>query len=543
MKPEVGTYGPFRTGFDPMTAIPADTVEDVISSGRRPLALAVLCGVLFLTFLDNTIVSVALGYIQPDLHAGVSSLQWIVNGYALAFATVMLPAGAISDEFGRKLVMISGIVVFCAGSVVCALATGSTMLIIGRVIMGFGAAGSEPGTLSMLRQLYPHEPKRARAIGAWAAVSGIALAMGPVIGGVLVGIGSWRDIFWFNLALGAVLLVICLLVLPESEDAEARRVDALGSLLGMAAIGTATFGIIHGETAGFDDSVVLALWVIGAVAAVLFYLRMRLAAHPLIDLRAVRSGAFRVSTLSAFTTYFATFSVFFFTALYLQEVVGASAFRVAVVFLPLMAALIIASLIAGRWTGRRGARVPLTLGCLVFAGGLLWTDTALSPNPAYGSLIGSLILVGIGIGLTVVPITDTALTSVSGRHSGLAASVTNTSRELGAVAGVAVLGAIVNSQLTNHLVASLHALHIPAQFNALIITAVEQGGAPSAGGGGGSGPTAALANSPIAQKVLHAAYSAFGDGLHIALVLSAAMLVATGLVAALFLRGRPTAAE
>ena len=149
-----------------MTTVPADTVESVISGGRRPLALAALCGVLFLTFLDNTVVSVALGNIQPDLHAGVSSLQWIVNGYALAFATVMLPAGAISDEFGRKLVMVSGIAVFCAGSVVCALASGSTMLIIGRVIMGFGAAGSEPGTLSMLRQLYPHEPKRARAIGA-----------------------------------------------------------------------------------------------------------------------------------------------------------------------------------------------------------------------------------------------------------------------------------------------------------------------------------------------------------------------------------------
>ncbi|MGH3744701.1 MAG: MFS transporter, partial [Mycobacteriales bacterium] len=159
-----------------MTAIPADTVEGVIAGGRRPIALAALCGVLFLTFLDNTIVSVALGNIQPDLHAGVSSLQWIVNGYALAFATVMLPAGAISDEFGRKVVMMSGIALFCIGSVICAVAPDSATLIAGRVVMGFGAAGSEPGTLSMLRQLYPREPKRARAIGAWAAVSGLALA-------------------------------------------------------------------------------------------------------------------------------------------------------------------------------------------------------------------------------------------------------------------------------------------------------------------------------------------------------------------------------
>lgn len=180
--------------------------------------------------------------------------------------------------------------------------------------------------------------------------------------------------------------------------------------------------------------------------------------------------------------------------------------------------------------------MPLTLGCLIFAGGLFWTDSTLSPNPSYGLLAASLAVVGVGIGLTVVPITDTALSSVQARYSGLAASLTNTSRELGAVVGVAVLGAIVNSQLTSHLVASLKALHIPAQFNSLIITAVEQGGAPSAGGGGGSGPTAALANSPIAKKVLGAAYSAFGDGLHIALSLSAWMLVATALVVAVFLR-------
>jgi len=504
----------------------------LVATSRRPLALAALCGVLFLTFLDNTVVSVALGDIQPHLHAGVSSLQWVVNGYALAFATVMLPAGAISDEMGRKRVMMWGIALFCAGSVVCALAPDSTVLIVGRVVMGFGAAGSEPGTLSMLRQLYPAEPLRARAIGAWAAVSGIALALGPVVGGTLVGIGGWRAIFWFNLALGAVLFAVCIGVLPESADPEARRVDALGSLLGMAAIGTATFAVVHGESVGYDDRVVIALFVVGAVAAALFYARMRLAAHPLVDLAALRSAAFRVSTLAAFTTYFATFAVFFFTVLYLDEVVGASAYRIAVVFLPLMVALIAASLVAGRWTGQRGARWPLSLGCLAFGGGLLWTDSTLSPHPSYASLVGSLALVGVGIGLTVVPISDTALSSVSGRHSGLAASLTNTSRELGAVIGVAVLGAIVNSRLTQDITGSLHRLGIPGSFQGLIITAVEQGGLPaSAGSSQGSGPAA----SQLAQQVEHAAYAAFGDGLHIALVLSASLVLATALVSAVFL--------
>ena len=518
-------------------------VTELIRSGRRPVALAALCGVLFLTFLDNTIVSVALGNIQPDLHAGVTSLQWIVNGYALAFATVMLPAGAISDEFGRKLVMMSGIALFCAGSVICAVAPDSAVLIAGRVVMGFGAAGSEPGTLSMLRQLYPHEPKRARALGAWAAVSGLALALGPVVGGALVGVGSWRDIFWFNLALGALLFVVCIVVLPESADPEARRVDAVGALLGMAAIATGIFGVMEGETAGYEDNAVIGLFVASFVLTLAFVVWLRTAENPLIDIGVLRSGAFRVSTLSAFTTYFATFSVFFFTALYLQEVVSASAYRVAVEFLPLLGGLVLASVAAGLWTGRRGPRVPLAFGCVVFAGGLFWTDNALNQHPSYGALAAALAVVGIGIGLTVVPITDTALSSVTGTKSGLAASATNTARELGAVVGVAVLGAIVNSRLTGQLASQLKKLGIPPNFNSFIINFIETGGSTSGAGGKpsplGNLPLAQLEKTPIGQKVLHAAYGAFGDGLHIALVLSAAMLLATAVVVAAFLRDRP----
>ena len=174
---------------------------------RQRAALGTVLAVLFLTFLDTTIVSVTLGNIQYHLGSGVIPLQWVVNAYSLVFASLMLLAGSLSDRFGRKTFMVAGIVVFCVGSLVCALAPSVGWVIGGRAVMGVGAAASEPGTLSVIRQLFPDRRERARALGAWAAVSGLALALGPVLGGVLIAIGDWRDVFWFNLAVGAVLLV------------------------------------------------------------------------------------------------------------------------------------------------------------------------------------------------------------------------------------------------------------------------------------------------------------------------------------------------
>src|SRR5215472_3542412 len=187
------------------------------------VALAALCTLLFLTFLDNTVVSVALGSLQTDLKASVGELQWIIGAYALTFASIMLACGMIGDELGRKKVMLSGAGVFCAGSVLCALAPNPQVLIAGRAVMGLGAAASEPGTLSVLRQIYDDGRARARAIGVWAAVSGLALALGPVIGGAIIGVWSWRGIFWFNLAFGLAALLVAAFVVPESADPRAAR--------------------------------------------------------------------------------------------------------------------------------------------------------------------------------------------------------------------------------------------------------------------------------------------------------------------------------
>lgn len=508
-------------------------------AGRaQRFALAALSAVLFLTFLDTTIVSVALADIQSDLHSGVSSLQWIVNGYALVFAALMLAGGTLGDQFGRKKVMLGGVAVFCAGSVVAALAPDSSTLIAGRVVMGFGAAASEPGTLSMLRHVYPDERERARALGVWAAVSGLGLALGPVIGGVLVGVASWRGVFWFNLAFGALALVAAAGTLEENADPQGRRVDIPGLGLSAAALGAAAYAVIAGETAGYTTWWVVALFALAVLAAVGFVVVEARSASPVLELAFLRRPAFTGANIVAFTTYFGIFAIFFFVALYVQLVGTSSAYHTALDFLPMAIGMIGASALTGRWVARAGPRAPMALGCLLAGVGVLLTDVFLSPQVGLGTLGWTLAIAGIGFGMAIVPVTSTALTVVPAERSGMAAGVTNASREIGAVFGVAVLGALVNSQLTSHLVGRLKELGIPANFQAIVIQGVTHGGAIPQSSSQVGNP-AATGEAALVDKVLVAAQQAFGAGLDVALLLSGALLLAAALLVVVTIHDRP----
>jgi len=491
------------------------------------IALAALCTLLFLTFLDNTVVSVGLGSIQTDLSASVADLQWVVGAYALTFASIMLACGMIGDELGRKAVMLAGAGVFCAGSVICAVAPDPQVLIAGRAVMGLGAAASEPGTLSVLRHIYTDERSRARAVGIWAAVSGLALALGPVVGGILVGLWSWRGIFWFNLAFGLAAMIIVALVVPESKDPHAARVDTLGTLLGATALGTLVSGIIDAETNGFADPGVIALLAIAVVTAAAFVWWERRATFPLLDLKFFRLPQFTIPNVVAFCTYFATFAIFFFVALYLVEVVNASGYKIALVFLPLTILMIIASVITGRLIPRTGTRWTITVGCLFYAAGLLLTNAFISATPNYAGLIVSLALVGIGIGVTVVPVTTSVLNAVPADRSGMAASAANTSREIGAVTGVAILGALVSSRLVAGVTSLLKAMNLSA-FTSYVVDGIETG----------KTPTPAQLAIPGAKQVFDAAYAAFGTGVHWALYLSAGLVLLAAVATVAFLRDK-----
>jgi EmrB/QacA subfamily drug resistance transporter len=508
--------------------------------GGRSLALAVLCVVLFLTFLDNTVVSVALGSVQTDLRAGVSALQWVVGAYALTFAGAMLGFGMVGDEFGRKRVMVIGIVIFCAGSILSAEAPNVGVLIAGRAVMGFGAAASEPGTLSMIRHIYTDERIRARALGVWTAVSGVALAMGPVIGGALIGeFGTWRAIFWFNLIVGAIGLAGILAVLPENSDPDAHRVDIPGTAFGAVALSALAFAVILAENSGYGSARVIPLLCVSFLAVIAFFWWESRAAHPLLDLRFIRVPRFAVANVVAFCAYFATFAVFFFTALYLEEVGGYSGYRIALVFLPMMVLLAAAALLAGRSTVAIGARWTIFTGCLLFALGLLLTSFTINPHPGYLQLAAALSLTGIGVGATVVPATSSALSAVPPERSGMAASTTNTSREIGAVTGVAVLGALVSARLSADIASRLQALGLPKSIQQFVINGVETGLEPSSGNTAGAGGAAGAGQPKLVQEVIQAAYSAFESGLHAALYLSAALVLLAGLFSFFWLGRKP----
>jgi EmrB/QacA subfamily drug resistance transporter len=502
-----------------------------LGSPAQAAALATLCVVLFLTFLDNTVVSVGLANIQTSLHAGVTSLQWVVDGYALTFATFMLAAGTMGDILGRKKVMLAGVAIFCAGSVVCATAPSAVWLIAGRVIMGVGAAASEPGTLSVIRHVYPDRGTRADALGVWAAVSGLALALGPVIAGGLVGAASWRAIFWFNLGFGLLAFSMAAVFVPESSDPEGRRFDWAGMLLGGAALGCVSFAIIQGEISGYGAWWIVALFSASIALGVAFLLVERSRSSPMIDLALFRKPPFLGSNVVAFATFFGTFSIFFFTALYVQVVITQSAYQTALDFLPMAVALILGSAVTGPWVARAGPRVPMVVGCVLAAAGIFVTSATLGPHSGLSTLGWTLPIAGIGFGIALVPVTSAALTVVPPQRSGMAASATNTSRELGAVIGVAVLGAVVDSKLTGELAVRLKALGIPPSFQSLVINAVSNGGlSSSAASKAEHSHTVHVAN--LATKVIHAAYHAFGSGLHLSFDIAGGLLVVSAVVAA-----------
>jgi EmrB/QacA subfamily drug resistance transporter len=482
---------------------------------------------------------VGLANIQSDLHAGVTSLQWVVNGYALTFASLMLAAGMLGDILGRKRIMLAGVAIFCAGSVVAALASNVDWLIAGRVIMGVGAAASEPGTLSIIRHIYPDRETRADALGVWAAVSGLALALGPVIAGALVGFSSWRAIFWFNLGFGAIAFVLAAVFVPESSDRQGRRIDYAGFIFGAAFLFCLSFGVIQGEELGYTAPSIVALFVVCALSGVAFVVTEHRVKSPMLDLKLFRRPPFAGSNFVAFVAYFGTFSIFFFTALYLQVVVNVSAYQAAIDFLPMAAGLVIVSALTGPLVARVGARWPMVIGCLLAGGGILLASAVLNPHVGFSTLGWVLPISGIGLGMLLVPVTSVPLTVVPPERSGMAASATNTSREMGAVFGVAILGSIVNAKLTGDLAARLKAIGIPPNFQSLVIHAVQTGGASSGGAAGSAEHSKNAAIARIATKVVNAAYDAFGSGLHEALVLSGGLILVGAVVAATTIHRRP----
>jgi EmrB/QacA subfamily drug resistance transporter len=403
--------------------------------------LAICCMSLLIVGLDNTIVNVALPSIGRELHASVSGLQWTVDAYTLVLASLLMLSGSMADRLGRKRVFALGLILFTLGSLLCSVAPNLGSLVAFRMIQAVGGSMLNPVAMSIIRNVFTDARERAQAIGVWGATVGISLALGPVVGGALVGSVGWRSIFWINIPVGMTALALALRFVPESRAPHPRRLDPVGQLLVIALFGSLTYAIIEGPKAGWlsTQSVALFAVALAAVVALLAYESRRY--EPLLELRFFRSVPFSSASVIAVCAFAALGGFLFLNTFYLQEVRGLSALEAGLCTLPIAAMTLIFAPISGRVVGRRGPRIGLLVGGAGIAIGAALL-TGLGAHTSIVSLVPAYVIFGIGFGTINPPITITAVLGMPAAQAGVAAAVASTSRQLGLTLGVAVAGAV-----------------------------------------------------------------------------------------------------
>jgi EmrB/QacA subfamily drug resistance transporter len=415
-----------------------------LSDRRRLAILAICCMSLLIVAMDNTIVNVALPSIRRDLHSSLSGLQWTIDAYTIVLASLLLLSGSTADRLGRRRVFQAGLLLFVAGSLLCSLAPSLGWLIAARALQAVGGSMLNPVAMSIITNVFTDPRERARAIGAWGAVVGISLALGPIVGGALTETVGWRAIFWINVPIGLAAVVLAALFVPESRAERARRVDPIGQLLVIGALGTLTYAIIEGPHAGWGSAQTVGLFAAGlaALAGLAAYEPRR--ADPLIELRFFRSAPFSGATIIAISAFAAFSGFLFLNTLYLQDVRGYSALVAGLCTLPMAAGAMAVSPLSGRLVGTRGPRLPLLIAgsCMLAAAVML---TQLTPATPLALLLSSYAVFGVGFGAVNSPITYTAVSGMPNSQAGVAAAVASTSRQVGQTLGVAVTGSILGS--------------------------------------------------------------------------------------------------
>ncbi|MBA2295297.1 MAG: MFS transporter [Actinobacteria bacterium] len=418
----------------------------VTEQNKQWWTLAAVAFGLFMIMLDNTVVNVALPAIQEDLGVGLSELEWIVSGYALTFAALMLVGGKLADAYGRRLLFVSGIAVFTLSSLACGLSTSGDMLIAARVAQGLGAALMSPATLSLIAATFPPR-QRGTAIGIWAGVSALALAIGPLVGGLLTDHASWHWIFFVNVPVGLVGIVASFLLIDESRDPTHTRLDLPGLLTSAVGLFALTYGLIEANTYGWGSTRIVGAFVVAAVTLVSFIVLERRQREPMLDLTLFRNRTYVGANVVVLLVALAMFGVFFFVSLYMQNVLGFSPVQAGAAFLPMTVLIILVAPIAGKVSDRFGSRGLITAGMLLVATQLI-LFSRLGPDAGFWNLLPALVLGGVGMALTMTPSTAAATRAVPVAKAGVGSAVLNAFRQVGGSIGIALMGAIMAAQLT-----------------------------------------------------------------------------------------------
>ncbi len=488
---------------------------------RRWWTLGVLCLALLVIGLDNTILNVALPSLRSDLSASSSQLQWIVDSYMLVFAGILLTAGSLGDRFGRKRTLIGGLVVFGAGSLASAFSGSADMLIGSRALMGLGAAFIMPSTLSILTNVFP-PGERARAIAIWSAVSGLGIAIGPVSGGFLLAHFSWGAVFLVNTPFVLASLILVGPLVPDSRDPGTPPLDGLGAALSVASLTALVWGIIEAPSHGWTSSTILGSLGAAAVLGAAFAIHELRTPHPMLDVRLFRNRRFSGASGSIALVFFALMGGIFFLTQYLQSVLGYSPLEAGARVIPVAVGLIAGAGASTRLTAKLGTKVTVTGGLTLLALGLFLLSTA-QVDSGYGLVAGVLVLMGVGMGSSMAPATDSVMGALPLEKASVGSAMNDTTRMVGGALGVAVLGSVLSSDYRSHVdVSGLPAPAAAAARDSL-------GGALHVAAGHG--------------PLVASAHEAFVSGMSTASLAAAGVAVAGALFALVFLPARDTRPE
>lgn len=414
---------------------------------RKTIVLVSCCLSLLIVSMDATIVNVAIPAIRTDLSASPAQMQWVVDIYTLVLASLLMLAGATGDRFGRRRVFQTGLVLFAVGSLACSLAPTIDTLIGARLLQGIGGSMLNPVALSIISQIFVGRQERARALGVWGAVVGISMALGPIVGGLLIQTVGWRSVFWINLPICAAALLLTAIFVPETKSATMRNVDPIGQLLAVVTLFGVVYTLIEGPVLGWTHARVVGVAVVAA-AALAAFLRYESRRHdPFLDLRFFRSIPFTSATASAVSAFAAWGAFLFMMSLYLQGERGYSAMHTGLIYLPIAVGALVFSPLSGRLVGRFGARPSLVIaGVLIAAASTMLTFLTAS-TPVW-SLLVVFAVFGIGFSMVNAPITNAAVGGMPLDRAGAASAVTSTSRQVGVSIGVALCGSVAGSAMT-----------------------------------------------------------------------------------------------
>jgi EmrB/QacA subfamily drug resistance transporter len=490
---------------------------------RRWQALIVLAFSLLVISVGNTILNVALPTIQEELDAGASELQWIVDSYLLVYAGLLLAAGTLGDRFGRRRALLVGLVTFGLGSILAAISPGTTEVIASRALMGIGAAGIMPTTLSIITNVFP-DHERPKAIAIWAAVAGLGVAIGPVSGGWLIEHTDWRGIFLFNVPAVLVCIVAALALVPESRDESARKVDVVGAGLSVAGLATLVWALIEASDRGWTSAIILAAFAAAAVIFAVFVWWELRVAQPLLEVSVFRNLRFTAASLSIAFIFFALMGVMYFLTTYLQTVLGLSALDAGVRMLAIAAGIVVATKSSVRLVERIGTKVAVAGGLVIVAGALVML-TGCDTGTGDAQLCLVLAMMGAGMGLAMSPATEAIMGSLPPERAGIGSAMNDVVREVAGTLGIAVLGSLLTSSYGSGMDSAVAGL--PADAAGAASDSV--------------GAAHQVASQIGSADLVAAANQAFVDAMSGTASIAAGIAMAGALIAAMFLPARAKA--